>query len=199
MDTDLNSLELLPFSQPYNAAPWNYEGTESVSSIPNADVVDWILIELHDTTDAALVSDETMIGRQAAFLLINGSVVDVNENALDFGSLNIQNSLFVKVYHRNHIRMLSANPLTKTGGVYIYNFTTSIDQAYQSGQKDISGIAVMIGGDINADSDVNENDLYLWKNAAGTAGYLGEDVNMDGQVNNPDKNGDTVLGSSKIN
>ena len=199
MDTDLNTHGLIPFDQPFNLAPWNYSGTESVTSIPNANVVDWVLIELHDTTDAALVSNETMIGRQAAFLLNNGSVVDVNENTLNFGSSIIQNSLFVKVYHRNHIPVLSANPLTKTGGVYIYNFTTSIDQAYQSGQKEISGIAVMIGGDINADGDVNENDLSLWKSAAGTAGYLSEDVNMDGQVNNPDKNGDTVLGSSKIN
>ena len=38
----LNYAGYLPLTQPYNTAPWNYTGTESVATIPNYDIVDWI-------------------------------------------------------------------------------------------------------------------------------------------------------------
>ena len=52
MSTYLNVGGLIPLSQPYNTSPWNYSGTESVSSIPS-NVVDWVLVELR--------SDETTV------------------------------------------------------------------------------------------------------------------------------------------
>ncbi|HSP88887.1 MAG TPA: hypothetical protein VLN45_12195, partial [Ignavibacteriaceae bacterium] len=45
MTTTLLNNGHLPLTQPYNQNPWNYNGTESVSSIPS-NVVDWILVEL---------------------------------------------------------------------------------------------------------------------------------------------------------
>ncbi len=42
MNTALNPQNLIPLSQPYNGSPWNYTGTEQVSSIPNGNVVDWV-------------------------------------------------------------------------------------------------------------------------------------------------------------
>ncbi len=39
----LNVLGHLPTSQPYNTAPWNYLGTESVTSLPSSYIVDWVL------------------------------------------------------------------------------------------------------------------------------------------------------------
>ena len=41
MTTYLNLFGLIPLSQPYNSAPWNYTGTENVESIPT-DVGDWV-------------------------------------------------------------------------------------------------------------------------------------------------------------
>ena len=191
MNTNLNTKALIPFDQPFNVAPWNYPGTESVAPIPNADVVDWVLVELHDTTDAALVSAETMIGRQAAFLLNDGSVVGLDGDstkALLVSAPSISNNLFVALYHRNHISVLSANAITKTDGVYVYDFTLSIDQAYGSNQKDIGGVAVMIGGDANADGIVDSSDKSIWAVQSGTSGYKPGDFNLDGEVNNQDKN-----------
>ena len=46
MRTVLNSGGLLPLAQPYSAAPYNYNGSETVTSIPNANIVDWVLLEL---------------------------------------------------------------------------------------------------------------------------------------------------------
>ncbi len=48
----LNMAGYLPLSQPYNTAPWNYSGIESVSSIPNYNIVDWVLLEFRDATSA---------------------------------------------------------------------------------------------------------------------------------------------------
>ena len=141
----------MPLSQPYNTAPWNYDGTESVVSIPNPDVVDWILVEFRDATDAASAIGASTIERQAAFLLRDGSVVGTD------GVTHIQfkgavtEQLFAVVLHRNHVGVMSANPLTVTEGVYTYDFTSSIDQVYGggAGYKSIApGIYGMAGGDV---------------------------------------------------
>ena len=74
MTTSLNSL--LPLNQPYNTAPWDYSGTESIASVPNANVVDWVLVELRETTgDATTATPSTVIARQAGFILNNGTIV----------------------------------------------------------------------------------------------------------------------------
>ena len=48
MNTFLNTI--LPLNQPFNVAPWNYTGTESVTTLPNPFIVDWILVELRETS-----------------------------------------------------------------------------------------------------------------------------------------------------
>lgn len=182
----------LPLAQPYNIAPWNYAGAESVTAIPNADVVDWVLIELRDTTDASLAIGETMISRQAAFLLNDGSVVGLDGSNMPRHVATIANNLFVVIWHRNHLGIMSANPVTESGGVYSYDFTTGSGQAYGAapGQKEIApGIWGMFGGDGDADGQVNSNDkTNVWVIQVGTRGYKSGDMNMDGTVNNPDKN-----------
>ena len=190
MYTSLNP-DNIPLSQPYNIAPWNYTGTESVASIPDS-VVDWVLIELRDTTDAALATGETVIARQAAFILNDGTIVDMagRDARPCVSAPPISNNLFVVIYHRNHLGIISANPVTESGGVYTYDFTTPSGQAYGSdAQKDLgSGIYGMISADANADGDVNAADKTIWENQAGEEGYKSGDFDLDGQVNNLDKN-----------
>ncbi len=52
MNTTLNPA-YIPLIQPYSGTPWNYSGTENVSVIPNSNVVDWILVELRETSGDA--------------------------------------------------------------------------------------------------------------------------------------------------
>ena len=191
LEPDLNAI--LPLSQPYSVAPWNYAGTESVASIPNSNVVDWILIEIRDTTQAEYATGETMIAQQAAFLLNDGSVVGLDGiDAISCVSTTITNNLFVVIWHRNHLGVMSASPLSETGGVYTYDFTTSAGQAYGGslGHKEIgTGVWGMIGGDGDANSQIGNADKNdVWAVQAGTSGYLSGDFTMDVQVNNSDKN-----------
>jgi hypothetical protein len=192
MTTLLNVSGNLPLNQPYNVSPWNYPGTESVSSIPTTDIVDWILVEFRDTTDAALASSETIIARQAAFLLKDGSVVGLDGfNMLNF-TATINDGLYVVIRHRNHIGVISANALVESVSVYTYDFSSGSGQAYggASAQKNIGGSGTwgMMSGDGNGDGGVGTPDkVNVWDIQAGEAGYKAGDFNMDGQVNNPDK------------
>lgn len=192
MNTLINSNGILPLSQPYNIAPWNYTGTESIVSEPNTNIVDWVLVELRDTTEAQYASGETMIARQAAFVLNDGSIVGLDGvSNLQFNN-SIIHQLFIVIWHRNHLGVMSAYPLTETGGVYNYDFTTGADEAYggANGHKEIgTGIWGMIAADGNADGYVNLLDKDdIWKQQAGEKGYKSGDYNLNGQVNNPEKN-----------
>ncbi|MCD4737204.1 MAG: hypothetical protein K8R53_14265, partial [Bacteroidales bacterium] len=192
MSTLLNTGGFLPLFQPYNTTPWNYSGTEAVTSVPNADIVDWILVELRDAPDAASATSGTMIEQQAAFLLKDGSIVGLNGIDAIFCVSTITNNLFVVLWHRNSIGIMSAFPLTETGGVYTYDFTTGSEQVHGGGNahKEVAtGVWGMIGADGNADGQINNGDkIDVWSPQAGASGYLPGDFNLDTQVNNGDKN-----------
>ncbi|MBN1340520.1 MAG: hypothetical protein JXA03_14420, partial [Bacteroidales bacterium] len=192
-EMNTNIFGYLPLSQPYNTAPWNYTGTEAVAAIPNTDVVDWILVELRDAPDAASAGSAAVVARQAGFLLKDGSVVSIDgQSMLQFAGLSVQHSIFAVVRHRNHIAVMSAIPLTESGGVYSYDFTTGAVQAHGGtlAHKEIApGIWGLTAADGNADNQVNNGDKNdVWAPQAGTGGYTSGDFNLDAQVNNGDKN-----------
>ncbi|MBC8485429.1 MAG: hypothetical protein H8D45_05255 [Bacteroidetes bacterium] len=189
MNTDLNST--IPSHQPYNTNPWDYYGAEAVASIPNANVVDWVLIELRDAPDAASATTATIVEQQAAFLLNDGSVVGMNGTDAISCVSTITNNLFVVIWHRNHLGIMTASPVTETGGVYTYDYTTPTGQAYGTdAQKNLcSGIYGMYAGDGDANGNINSDDkTNVWSIQAGTRGYKSGDYDMNGQVMNQDKN-----------
>lgn len=191
MQTDLNVSGLLPLSQPFNTAPWNYTGSESVAAIPNENVVDWILVELRDATSAATATPATRIDQQAAFILNDGSIVGMDGTSLLQFDNSVTQQLFVIIYHRNHLGVMSGNALSQVGGIYSYNFTNPSGQAYGgiNALNQVSeGTWSLISGDGDGNGIIDENDKILdWQIEAGTSNYLHGDYNLDGQVNNPDK------------
>ncbi|MBN2173844.1 MAG: PKD domain-containing protein, partial [Bacteroidales bacterium] len=185
MNTDLNSI--IPLQQTLTVI--GYNGPEEVEAIPNADVVDWIGLELRDAPDINSATEETAIGGGAFFLLKDGNIAGLDGSSLPTFELQIANQLFVVIWHRNHLPVISKYPLSQSGGIYTYDFTVSADQAYGNNQSDLSGAYGMIGGNLNADGAINEFDLSeSWVSEAGIAGYNLADGNMDTQVNNKDKN-----------
>ena len=189
MNTDINSI--LPLSQPYNNPPWNYPGTESVTSIPNSNIVDWILIELRDATDILNATGATMIAQKAAFLLNDGSVVEMDGNSNLQFSISITQQLFIVVCHRNHISIISENGLTEISGIYSYDFSSGESQVHGGtlGHKEIiTGQWGMIAGDSDGLGSVNIDDKVInWEINAGTYGYNSSDLNLDTEVDNKDK------------
>jgi agmatine deiminase len=191
LNTNLTGLNEFPLTQPYQSLPWNYAGDESVSVIP-PDIVDWILVEYRDAASSATATASTVKGRQAAFLRSDGSVVALDGVSDLQHEIAITQQLFVVIYHRNHLAVMSAEPLVMAGGIYHYDYSDGESKVFggSSGHKEIiSGIWAMAGGDCNADGLINLSDLSdIWLNEAGLSGYLMSDPNMNTQSDNQDKN-----------
>jgi hypothetical protein len=103
MNTLLNSS--LPTEQPFNISPWNYQGHENVSAIPNADIVDWILVSLKQSPN-----DTHNFYSKAGFLLKNGKIVDIDGRSnLCFNIM--PNQYYIVIEHRNHLKIMSKSSI----------------------------------------------------------------------------------------
>jgi len=191
MNTALNLAGLLPLSQPYNSPPWSYNGTESVVLIPNGNVVDWVLVEIRDAVDAVSATPSTILSRQAAFILNDGSIVGMDGSSILYFDGSINNNLFLVLYHRNHLGVMSASPLT-LNGIYSYDFSTEVEQVHGGdiGYKYIGGGKFgMIAGDGDANGIINSDDKsVIWQTQVGLYDYLPGDYKLNGQIYNFDKN-----------
>ncbi|RLD56939.1 MAG: hypothetical protein DRJ05_10515 [Bacteroidetes bacterium] len=189
MNTDLQATGSIPFFQPYNTAPWNYSGTELVASIPS-NAVDWVLVEFRDATAAASANSASMVEQHAAFLMNDGTIRGLDGSSLVEFDGWYSNSIYVVVWHRNHLPVLTNSAVMESGGIYTYDFSTGVGQAYGGAlaQNNLGGVYGMMGGDTNADGDINTSDLTaIWDLEAGESGYLSGDANLDGQADNKDK------------
>ncbi len=155
MRTDLNSGGYIPLLQPYYLPPWNYTGTESVISIPNPDVVDWVLVELGETVgDATTAYADNVIARQADFVFKNVIITSIDGVSSMFFHTTSSQNLFAVVWHRNHIPVHSATSLVLSNGNYNYNFTSNENKAY-GGALAYMEIGLGIRGMITGDGDAN--------------------------------------------
>ncbi|MEZ5196210.1 MAG: hypothetical protein R2764_07385 [Bacteroidales bacterium] len=186
MMPDLNYSNLLPPNQPYNNPPWNYLGEESVSSFTNDSIVDWVLIELRDADSVHHATSETVLARQAGFLLIDGTILSYNQLTLPRIIAKVKSSLFIAIHHRNHIGVLSNYPLQESNDIYDYIFSISPDQVY-GGEYAVKflgdGKWGMIASDANADGQItntDKNDYWILEYDA--KGYRISDFNMDGLI-----------------
>jgi hypothetical protein len=193
MNTTLHGKSLVPLAQPYNQPPWNYMTYEGVPAIPGSDIVDWILLELRSTTgNASTASSDKMIYRKAAFLTSNGAVIDLDGSPTFECPVSFDDHVFLVVYHRNHLPVISSTELTPSAGLYYYDFTSDAGQVFggMAGYTELSpGTWGMSCGDMNNDGTIDSIDVDgSWAAEAGNKGYHNGDVNMDGEVENPDKN-----------
>jgi len=196
MSTALNSkgyLQLYAASQPYNSDPWNYNGNESVSSnffISNPSIVDWVLVELRNKDNPCSV-----VTTRAGFVLNDGRIVDIDGSSnLSFNSTS-QDSFYITITHRNHLAVMSANPVMMVDNTLTYDFTLNSNKFYggdfaakelESGPPGIWG---MFCSDGNSDGFINSIDLNLaWRPHNGLDNYSNGDYNLDGFINAVDKN-----------
>ncbi len=173
----LNQLGILPTEQPYNVAPFNYTGNESVSSFA-PDIVDWVLLELRDAND-----DSNVIDRKAGLINTAGSIIDSSGS----GPLVFDNALAgdysVVVFHRGHVAVMSANPVSLPNtGLDLTTSTAAVRGIEQTVSS--NGAFVMRAGDYNGSGTVNFGDFILWlsnNNILNT--YLFIDGDGNGTIN----------------
>ncbi len=184
MKTDLADAGLLPVNQPFSQAPFNYAGTESVTTFP-ADTVDWLLLELRDSEAPSIV-----IARKAVLLRKDGYVMETDGTAgVSFDGIN-DGSYLITVFHKGHIAVMSSEPILTDLPSFIYDFTKNEYMAAgEAQQTQVGSIYAMIAGDVDQNQIINNADYNLWKAQNGQIGtYNNADLNADGKVDEADYN-----------
>lgn len=205
MRTTLNTNNLIPLSQPYTGAPYNYAGTESVGAIPNANVVDWILIE-HRKPASGLPADantSTITGRSAGFLLSNGTVVGLDGVTPIAFNITKQGGAFIVVRHRNHLAIMSNSIPSNVTGSFTNNYAVLANSYKKTGATSDPTVLLsssgagstlygMWPGDVNSNGSVTTSDITPVKVAiagplSGNANvYNVRDTNLDKNVTSAD-------------
>ncbi len=167
-----------PAGQPFNSAPFNYSGTESVIDYPS-DVVDWILVELRTAPQLA-----TTFHQQAGLLHRDGSITFPEDKPISNFS---GQSVYIVVKHRNHLGIMTPTLTNFSCRTYDFDFRTqpSYEDTGAFGQKELSpGVFSLYAGDFVANGDINGSDNIIWKMENGTFNkYLFSDANLDGDCN----------------
>jgi hypothetical protein len=132
MNTTLNSKGLLPTAQPYNTPGYNYTGKETVAPgffTTHTDIVDWVLLELRDSTNPT-----TVVAQHAALVKSDGTVVDTNGVApVAIANIKAGGRYYVAVRHRNHLGIRTPYSQTLSASTpFVYDFTFDQLQAYNS-------------------------------------------------------------------
>ncbi len=178
--------QVVPTGQPYSVSPWNYPGTEGSGWLPTdypTETVDWVLVTLRASLDP-----ETEVARVAAVLLKNGSIspFDVNLNGAS-------TPLHVMIEHRNHLPIISAQPIPIVNGILSYDFTTQNSYSPSGfGQKQVGANWMMYGGNSDQEGtngcDINAADRAFWETVNGQFSvYNPGDYNLDGDITGADK------------
>jgi uncharacterized protein (DUF1501 family) len=184
MHTDLAAAGLLPTAQPYNVAPFDYNGTETVAEWPEG-TVDWLLVELREADNIAQVA-----ARKAVLLRKDGRIMGLDGmEGLSFDNVP-DGSYHIAVYHRTHLAVLSADPILTNAPSFIYDFTSGPGKVEGDAQlKQVGAYWALIAGDPDNNQIINNQDFNLWKQQEGQAAqYQNADLNADGTVDQADFN-----------
>ena len=180
-----------PAGQPYFRKPWSYDGIEGKDTRKGRDLypqgaVDWVLVSLRSEHDSS-----SEVYRSPAILIDDGSIF-FNESWLPHG-LDPKQPYFVVIEHRNHLLVMSSDPISLKNGSLTFDFRKeqSFKSLFGHGQKEVApGIYAMFAGNVgqtgmsNTVNDINYDDINGWAEMNGkNSAYLLEDIDLDGDVN----------------
>ena len=183
MHGDLLAANLLPTNQPFNIAPFNYAGAETVTTFPT-DTTDWILVQLRDSNDIS-----TIIGTKAALIKKDGLLMETDGTpGISFPGIP-DGEYHLALFHRSHLAVLSSDTILTNAPSSIYDFSISDVQAFGDNQlKQVGSTYCMIAGDLDHDNIINNQDFDKWKQNEGTNSvYHDADINGDGNIDASDE------------
>ena len=185
MNNNLVLNNFLPNEQPYNIAPYNYEGTENVEFLPT-NATDWLLVELYNASNNSILE-----AQQAAILLQDGTVMSANGNlTLTYEGVLPTENYYIVVRHRNHLDVMSATAVD-FNNTTSYDFTTAETQALGNMQlvETENGMFAMRAGDIDGDGFIVTSDYNIYLSEASQLNtYLHSDLTLDNTVGVQDFN-----------
>lgn len=188
MRTDLLTEGIIPLTQPYANSQYNYNGTESVSSIP-AGVVDWVYLEVRTTSNEVTTMNE----KRAAFIKSDGNIVDLDGVSPVKVSV-ISGDYFIVVGHRNHLPVMSNQKQTLTPTSSQFDFTSGTNQYFGNQAADLNAGLVFgaYSGDANESFIISAADYGVVTANLGSITYNQGDLNLSAIVSSADYNFVTI-------
>ncbi|WMP16408.1 hypothetical protein [Thiothrix lacustris] len=201
MQDNLRAKGLLPLTQPYNIGSIKYQGKEVtvanlLATTGNDAPVDWIMVEIRDAITPSIIKKQV-----AALVQCDGDIIDpiTGSTSLTLNDLTPGN-YYVSVRHRNHLGIMTANPVTISSSVAMVDFTKPSTSVYGKESRITANsgtVALLWAGNANTDIRVIANgpsndtsvilgDILLAKDNLSAStnyrlnGYQATDLNMDG-------------------
>jgi PKD repeat protein len=194
MADNIRTLPDFPLTEPYTALGYP-NGVGGASIAPallnitgNDAIVDWVIVELRDQTDPTSV-----VAALSGLVQRDGDVVHTDGvSPLPFEMPVGQ--YHVALHHRNHLGVMTINPIQLGTTPTDVNFTSVSLATYGTdAQVDINGVRAMWSGDVTFDGTINytgsSNDRDAMLLSIGgsvptnvVGGYSQADVNMDGST-----------------
>jgi agmatine deiminase len=184
MHTTLRNHNLLPHAQPYNTAPWNYNGNESAYSL-SSEVVDWVLVELRDA-----LNPSNIVARKAALLYRDGTLHHADGTTLSFGTAINSGNYYIAIKHRNHLPIMSAEPVSLPNSTP-YDFGASPNNTWGN-EAQLQNVATatwaLPPADIAQNGVISVADFnqYTTQSNSTTNGYYSADLDLNGIVDTLD-------------
>lgn len=184
LSNQLQANNLIPNISPFtNAFPWQSPLVPNLNTIPN-NAIDWLLIEILD-------NEYNAIKQTLAFLDKNGQLLDLTGNiGLSLGDIVANQPYYVILRHRNHLDIMSNEPLLFSEE-QTHDFTTP--ENVRAGTEQLAHLGnekyAMLAGDINGNGVITVDDLNIFTEQAGLLNnYLSGDCNLDGNITVSDFN-----------
>lgn len=203
MNTDLFDNNLLPTTQPFNQAPWLYNGIENIGSInelPNQ-VVDWVLAELRHSTNT-----DSVVAQSAALLLNNGEIISATDctPGIKFKQIDTKQAYHLVIRTRNHLDIMSKDPIDLLAFNTI-DFSNNSNLSLGNNQLKVAddGRFMLIAGDIDGNGLINVADFNLYYNQNASVNlYNAADIDGNGNITIHDFNlyqsNSSTIGISEI-
>jgi len=191
MNDNLRSGGMLPTISPYSDAvnlDMSVLNTGGISGIGSSDddVVDWIWLELRDSLDYNILVSST-----SALIQRDGDIVNYNDGISPVVFDTTPDSYYLVINHRNHLPIMSANPIILSSTSTNVDFTNDLNMIYGGSNAMNSsggGVYSIFSGDYDNNGQVQNSDLNEIAALLGLASYSEADLDMNGQVQNTDIN-----------
>ena|GEM_PF-6240872 len=199
MNDALRTGGALPTTEPYTALNYTLkEGIGSstssavLSTTGNNAIVDWLMLELRDASNPTVIVTSCPV-----LLQRDGDIVGLDGTSEVRFSRAAAASYYLVLKHRNHLGIMSANPIALNGQLgALIDFSDPNMSVYTLGTspplKSENGVMLLWAGDANGDGTINATDTNTeWRPQNGQP-YIymtsKADMNMDGTVNAVDIN-----------
>ena len=177
----LRSTGNIPTTSPYidglttNSSVFSVTGTDAI--------IDWVWIEIRDSTDGT-----TVINSTSALLQADGDVVSTDGIAAI--TVNVpEDNYYIMISHRNHLGVRTANTINLIGGTQSIDLTAD-SALIEGGTNAIAdlgdGNLALFSGDFDGNGQVQNSDKIAVEILRGTNGFSNADLDMNSEVQNTD-------------